>query len=513
MKKLFKKSLAVIMVIVMTLTAAPLNGFVGLDLPGLLDFKVEASEYYTSGYYSYYVYDGKATIDRCDQSISGDVVIPSTLGGYTVTEINSFAFFGCTNITGVTIPTSVTAIGVNAFRNCISLANITIPDSVTLIGDDAFLGCKSLANITIPDSVTKIGTQAFRGCEGLVSVTIGSGVVTIGSGAFWQCSSLKTIKIPESVESIGTNPHPFVLCNSLESITVDPDNKNYTSDSYGVLFYKDKTQLMCCPCNADITNYVIPDSVVYIRPNAFTLCGNITSVVIPDGVEGIGGSAFAQCCNLKNVILPDSVYSIGDMAFAVCENLEYVHIPATVSESYIWDDILEDTSAYICSVTSDCYAKTYADENSIEFRVCTGHGGHTPTDSDEPVNPDNPSDEWEESTPEINKPTTNKINFGDTLVLQLEEIEIPEGYAVKWFVEGTGVSTWVSEDGLECRITSIANGNATIYAKLVDADENVVTNADGEEIFDKITVNSKAGFWQKFVSFFKNLFGINRVIY
>lgn len=113
----------------------------------------------------------------------------------------------------------------------------------------------------------------------------------------------------------------------------------------------------------------------------------------------------------------------------------------------------------------------------------------------------------------INKTSTTKINFGDTLVLQLAEIELPNGYTVEWFVEGAGVSTSVSEDGLECRVTSIANGNATISAKLVDSEENVVTNADGEEIFDEITITSKAGFWQQLVSFFKNLFGINRVIY
>ena len=66
---------------------------------------------------------------------------------------------------------------------------------------------------------------------------------------------------------------------------------------------------------------------------------------------------------------------------------------------------------------------------------------------------------------------------------------------------------------MECRVTAIANGNPTIYAKLVDEEENPVTNADGEEILDEITLVSKAGFWQKFLSFFKNLFGINRVIY
>lgn len=113
----------------------------------------------------------------------------------------------------------------------------------------------------------------------------------------------------------------------------------------------------------------------------------------------------------------------------------------------------------------------------------------------------------------INRTSTTVINYGETLVLQLEEIEIPEGYNFEWFVEGAGVSTAVSEDGLECRVTSIANGNAAISVRLVDEDGKALSDADGEAISDEVIITSKAGFWQKFVSFFKNLFGINRVIY
>lgn len=114
---------------------------------------------------------------------------------------------------------------------------------------------------------------------------------------------------------------------------------------------------------------------------------------------------------------------------------------------------------------------------------------------------------------EISRTSTAKINYGETLVLTLEEVEIPEGYAIEWFVEGIGVSTAVSEDGAECRVTSIANGNPTITAKLVDESGEPATNTSNEEIADKITITSKAGFWQKFISFFKNLFGMNRIVY
>ncbi len=113
----------------------------------------------------------------------------------------------------------------------------------------------------------------------------------------------------------------------------------------------------------------------------------------------------------------------------------------------------------------------------------------------------------------IKQPSTATINYGDTLVLTLEEVVIPKGYTVAWFVEGTGTSITVNEIGTECRVTSVANGNPTICAKLVDENGEPAINSNGEEIFDEITIISKAGFFQKLISFFKNLFGINRLIY
>ena len=77
------------------------------------------------------------------------------------------AFFGCTALTGVTIPASVTRIDSNAFSGCTGLTSVTIPEGVAEIESDAFSGCTALTGATIPASVTEIGWWAFHGCEHL----------------------------------------------------------------------------------------------------------------------------------------------------------------------------------------------------------------------------------------------------------------------------------------------------------------------------------------------------------
>src|SRR5271156_4028206 len=85
------------------------------------------------------------------------VTIPTNINGLTVTTIGTNAFENNTNLTSVTIPSSVTSIGSAAFGFCSGLNNVTIPESVTSIGVRAFEVCTNLTSVTIPNSVTSIG--------------------------------------------------------------------------------------------------------------------------------------------------------------------------------------------------------------------------------------------------------------------------------------------------------------------------------------------------------------------
>ena len=111
-------------------------------------------------------------------------VIPDEIDGKKVTRIDDDAFYGCTELTSVTIPDGVTYIGGRAFHACTSLEMITIPDSVTFIWNNAFSYCTSLEAVTIPANVTYIGNEAFYCCTSLKSATISASVTYIGDRAF-----------------------------------------------------------------------------------------------------------------------------------------------------------------------------------------------------------------------------------------------------------------------------------------------------------------------------------------
>ena len=149
-----------------------------------------------------------------DCSGLGSVTIPSS-----VTSIGDYAFYFCSRLKSVTIPSSVTNIGWEAFYGCSGLGSVTIPLGVTSIGNWAFSGCSGLKSVTIPLGVTSIGDSAFSGCSGLTSVTIPSSVTSIGWGAFYGCWGLTSVTIPPSVTSIGEGA--FLDCNGLTSVTVD----------------------------------------------------------------------------------------------------------------------------------------------------------------------------------------------------------------------------------------------------------------------------------------------------
>ena len=76
------------------------------------------------------------------------------------------AFWGCSGLTGITIPSSVTSIGSSAFYGCSGLTSLSFPSGITSIGSSAFLGCSGLTSIYVyAEKMPKLGTNMFDGCD------------------------------------------------------------------------------------------------------------------------------------------------------------------------------------------------------------------------------------------------------------------------------------------------------------------------------------------------------------
>ena len=192
-----------------------------------------------AGGFTYDIVGANATVTGCDGgdgACPATINIPSTLGGKTVTTIDTRAFDGIPGITALTIPNTVTEIGSSAFEYA-QITTLVIPDSVTTIGNTAFytnnltsltLGDhvttignyafehNHLAAVTIPNSVTEIGGSAFAD-NGLAALTLGNNVTTFGYGAF-EHNSLTSVTIPASVT---TYANYVFYDNLITSVTFD----------------------------------------------------------------------------------------------------------------------------------------------------------------------------------------------------------------------------------------------------------------------------------------------------
>lgn len=211
-------------------------------------------------YITYKVNNGEVTITDCDESISGDVDIPDTIDGYPVTSLYE-AFCFCKNITSITLPDSVRFISESSFWDCENLKTINFGNGLIHIEQFAFPGCVSLESIKIPDSVEIIGIGAFVKCSNLERVEIGKNLKTFGDSVFSGCESLK-------------------------AITVDEENPYFSAEN-GVLYNKDKTELLYYPAGKTESTYVVSDGVETIGWSAFNSCDFLKSVEFPASVTRV----------------------------------------------------------------------------------------------------------------------------------------------------------------------------------------------------------------------------------
>ena len=211
---------------------------------------------------------------------------------------------------------------------------------------------------------------------------------------------IKTIRIGANVTKV--DPKAFYSCWALQNIEVDENNPNYC-DVDGVLYNKDKTEILCYPCDHDeylrqkygyenelyrndvtpeyqndIQTYVVPSTVKKIGEMCFNYA-NLRVIYLPEGRETIETLAvfklhervdqWGTTPSLENVFtykasdvtdphftgvealgevylsLPEGLKFIGSDAFSYNQNLQYMYIPSSVTHighHAFWDDCYKE---------------------------------------------------------------------------------------------------------------------------------------------------------------------------
>ena len=297
--------------------------------------------------------------------IVGNVVVPQTYQGKSVTVILENAFNKNYSMRSISIPNTVKVIGVGAFEEARGLANIevreiegainpiyssydgalikndlgtvylefvprvksgtlTIPEGVDAIRAKAFYFTPLIEKVIISQDVTEIADQAFYNCENLKEIEFindGTKPLTINDGAFVKTPVLQVIKFPARLASISISTLNSVA--SLSSVYVHDGGEHYGSTADGMLTNGAKNTILYVP-TAWKGDVVIPVGVTAIGDNAFENRTGVTSVTISSWVKSIGKYAFANTPYLTSVTFEGDKLqnlTVGEYAFANCASL------------------------------------------------------------------------------------------------------------------------------------------------------------------------------------------------
>ncbi|MBQ3499274.1 MAG: leucine-rich repeat domain-containing protein [Clostridia bacterium] len=492
--------------------------------------------------------------------------IKSVIIGDGVTSIGKYAFYYYDSLENVTIPDSVTSIEFGAFCYCKNLVNIAIPDSVTNIRDYAFSHCTNLESAKIGNGLKYIGYAAFEYCVSFSNIVIPDGVTYINQYAFSFCESLGIITIADSVTEIGYAA--FVGCNDITDVYYMGSEKQWNKIKsgdfnnnllgatihYGHIHSMDTIEESAASTCTEkgykkgtcICEYKYTEELPLLEHD----------IVIDKAVEATctetgltEGQHCSRCDNatIEQEVVPalnhkDTLIQV-DAKAATCTESgwdTYEYCTACDYTTYVekkalkHDIIIDEAVDSTCSETGLTQGQhcSRCDDMTIEQEVVpTKPHNHTAMyDSvkhwkecvcDSKIEEENHSfidgnicSCGYERTIDVtiaikNNNGSRTINYGETLELTAivgDIANVPEKAVIVWYIDG------IEKGEGETFRVKFESGTKTIEVKLVDENGVVYQDTTKSEISDSENITVKAGFFQKFISFFKNLFKISRII-
>lgn len=313
-----------------------------------------------------------------------DLVIPGT-----VTDINEYAFNGCTSITSVYIPQSVTSIGQYAFNGMNSLKTVRYAGSqadwlkINISSyNDSLTGLtpefdQSLADYCrITTAATEHGTVAVDNVMAKVGDTV---TITAIPAAGYAVESylVDGVAIPDGGNTFTATKENHVVSATFTKVYDVADggkahgscgaNIQWALDTKGTLhvygtgamhdynYSNNARDIPFSSYRSDIKSVHFTDGITSIGSWMFWGCDGLTEIIIPNSVISIGNNAFQNCGNLISVTIGNSVAVINDYAFYNCSKLASINFlgnaPSTVDRTAFWGTASNFTILYHSGTT------------------------------------------------------------------------------------------------------------------------------------------------------------------
>lgn len=196
-----------------------------------------------------------------------------------VLEIDNYAFYGCSVLSSVKLPTNC-QLGKYIFYECDSLNEISIPEGTTSIydtypldddkevdqkNDGACLAGDAIEKITFESGVTKVPSHLCEGLTQLKTIEWGN-VASLGYHSFNRCESLTTIELPEKITTLPRLA--FGGCKALTSVTIK-----------GKLTYLGEMAFNNCSKMSKFT-LKYPEELKTVYKDVFANCSELTELPI-----------------------------------------------------------------------------------------------------------------------------------------------------------------------------------------------------------------------------------------
>ena len=182
---------------------------------------------------------------------------------------------------------------------------------------------------TIPASVETIAKGAFAQVQHITAVKLNN-VKKISAGAFYSVRNLRNVELGASVETIEDGA--ITGSPDFTRFAVDSNNPNYTADAEGIIYTKNKEELVLYPSGRAGEYSTLP-TTKKIRKRAFYYAQKVTKVNFNSALEDIDNDAFQVTTALNEITFaaPSSLKRIGTWVFYM-SGLTKLELPASLKE-------------------------------------------------------------------------------------------------------------------------------------------------------------------------------------